>query len=237
MARGFGATLGVGATDKITSVLTTQSTQRSWGIWTYRRLAAPGVLQRMFDRAVDTGANQRLYTASDGSVYVFDVAWSGALGSWNVPSPASGMWHHVLITYDSSSSTNDPMIYIDGAGVTVTRGNTPSGTPTSDSSAIILGNRNSNDRVWDGMLADFGVWDRILASWEVMLLGGTDHYAVSAFPTNLVEYIFMPDVGSPTSTFGAPTVTGTAVQPSPPINYTPTTPPTPWMQSSPILAQ
>jgi hypothetical protein len=172
-------------------------------------------------------------------LYEVDVVWSDATGGWTFPGPSEGAWHHLVVTYDASSTANDPLIYVDGEGVTVARLNSPLGTITPDTSGnLTIGNRvaGSYNRGWDGMLADVAVWNRILAPWEARLLGGTDHVGVNWFPTSLAEYVFMPDVGAPESFLGGPTVTGTAAQPSPPINYVTEALSNPWPQRAPLLA-
>lgn len=72
--------------------------------------------------------------------------WSGGLAAW-VPD-AYGIVGtaraHVMLTYDGGATTNDPVIYLNGAAVAFTETLTPSGTVTSDAAqSLILGEDGS----------------------------------------------------------------------------------------------
>lgn len=79
--------------------------------------------------AVDTSAG----------TLVFGAAWSGTDGTWTVTKPANGL-HHIVVTYAGAATTDDPVVYIDGASVTVTETATPTGTLDSDAAQnLVLG--------------------------------------------------------------------------------------------------
>jgi hypothetical protein len=80
---------------------------------------------------------------------------STSSGAWAAPNGtlAANVWHQVAIVYDKDSSANDPLIYVDGASVTVSELETPSGNMDSDaSSTLVVGNRPALDRAFDGLL-------------------------------------------------------------------------------------
>ena len=110
MARGFGATDGVGSTDKIVSALASSGTLRSYGGWVYLTGAGGGNNGRLL--AKDTSAVlEDLVYADVGGTFTFFRAWSGAAGAnWSITAPATGAWHHLLVTYDGSATGNVPLI-------------------------------------------------------------------------------------------------------------------------------
>ena len=89
-------------------------------------------------------------------VLEFDQAWSGAIGRWKTPTNASlklNKVQTVAISYDGSSTSNDPLMYLDGISQTVTETTAPSGTISSDSGQnLTLGGRgasfDNNSKAW-----------------------------------------------------------------------------------------
>ncbi len=215
MARGFNSTVGAGTTDKITTAESfARATQVSYGIWTYRRAAAG---RRMWDGGDDFAQLDR---ASAGGTYVFfEPDWSGSDAEWAITEPSAGAWHHILVTYDASSTANDPVIYVDGVSVTVTENTAPVGTFTAVACDWSVGNRKLDSaRSWDGYLAEFAIWDGvILTAAEAAALGkGVSPHLIR--PTSL--RVYLPLLRDNTNLKGAaPTVTGTAVQPHPSMIY------------------
>lgn len=83
--------------------------------------------------------------------------WSGATGKWESPSLTVGTlntWYHVLVAYNSSATTNDPLIYVNGVSQTVTETTTPSGTITNDSLKVLkigsIAGKLKDARIYNG---------------------------------------------------------------------------------------
>ncbi|MFZ3031807.1 MAG: LamG domain-containing protein [Candidatus Moraniibacteriota bacterium] len=99
--------------------------------------------------------------------------FSGAAGDWNsaASSLQMGVWQHVAIVYDSGSSTNDPIFYIDGSVSATTEFSTPSGTASSDASqTLTIGNRPAADRAFDGVIDEVRLYNRALSAAEIAAL-------------------------------------------------------------------
>ncbi len=222
MARGFGATYGSGATDQIKSQRASgYPSTSSVHIWTYRNGAGGGNFGRLFQ--CDTnGGTGGLFVYNNGagaSTLAIQAGFSTTAGLWNTTSTLGASWKSFGMTYDGSSTSNNPTAYIDGTKETVgsglTRATGPSGTYGTGDNPLI-GNRGSDDaRAWDGMLAEFALWGAALDDAEFAAL----HNGVSPLdirPGSLLEYI--PLVRANHSyKIAAPTITGTAVQPHPRI--------------------
>jgi len=172
MARGFGATYGVANTDRITLSLTAAATQRSWSIWFHRPAAVSGSIGRLFSKGTTTITEQAYWT-NDANVIEFNGERATTGGGWNIAAPTNNAWHHLLITYDNSSVSNNPIFYLDGTAVSVTEYATPVGAATTNSEAYTLGNRATDlARIFPGHLAEFAVWDSILTAGNATSLAG-----------------------------------------------------------------
>jgi uncharacterized protein (TIGR02145 family) len=81
-------------------------------------------------------------------------------------------WHHVSVTYDYSSSANDPTFYIDGVATSSTEISTPSGTQRTDGAQpLTLGNCSIFSKgAFGGTLDDVRIYNRILTPTEVAQL-------------------------------------------------------------------
>lgn len=97
-------------------------------------------------------------------------------------------WHHIAVTYDSSSDTTEPIVYIDGAALTIGSGLTEllnsSGTAVSDASKdLVFGNTDTAIRDFDGLMCDVRLYDSILSASTIGNLANGYHQA-----TNLVSW-------------------------------------------------
>ncbi len=210
MSRGYGTTLGSGGPDTVTTTLISYSTLRSWSIWAYRRV---DINAEYWNK--DNG-NEALSAALTGPLVrfkrVLTTEWS-----WAYTAPSSAVWTNILVTYDSGNPTTAPIVYYNGVVQTLASNVNGTGTvaDVSDSNPIVIGNRAAADRNFDGMLAEFAVWDRILSASEAGVMA---HYSPLFLPQSLVEYV--PMIRDNTSLKNAaPTIGGTLVQPHPPIIY------------------
>lgn len=211
MARNFTGA----ASDKVATTLGSNSNLRSYSLWTFRSGDGGGNLGRMFQKGTSSSTVNFNNNAGSGS-YDFNRSWTVA-GVWGIARPSANAWHHFLITYDSSSTSNQPVIYLNGVSQTVNIGTTPSGTRTDNAEVYNVGNRgDNNNRNWGGDLAEFAVWDRILTAAEAAALG--QGYSPLFLLSGLVEYIPMVrDLISRKN--AAPTATGTSVSVHPRIIY------------------
>lgn len=172
---GFGATSGTGSTDYINTGKTDHATQRTYTCWLYwdgsSMFGTPG---RIFDKRTSGSEVELLFMVDqgDGSAKVdFSRWWSGGQGSWatnNAPI-LKERWWCIAVSYDASSSSNDPAIYVNGRAVAlVDELLTPSGSVNSNAESYIIGNRaNDTLRAWRGFLVDLRFYDRILTPLDI----------------------------------------------------------------------
>src|ERR1700740_3496969 len=94
-SRGFGSTLGVVATDSVQTAYSTGiSTTISYSFWVLRNSDGGG------------GGIGRIYNQSGSFIlnsigtnsYNYEPTFSTTTGIWSMTRPATGSWHHILIT-------------------------------------------------------------------------------------------------------------------------------------------
>lgn len=218
MARGFA---GGASTDRINFGSVTPTTARTMAIWLYVT-ALDATTRRLHDWAsgADLGDNFQLTSTN----LTCNVGWTSN-GGWNVPVPSTAAWFHFIWTYDGSSDTNDPLFYYDNVSQTVTESAAPSGSLKSGAYTYILGNRSGTDRAWNGRMAHFARWNRVITADERAALAAG--YSPLFFPNGLIRYVPLgrssPEIDQVGGTSG--TVTGATVVDEPRIIY-PTRPTT-----------
>jgi hypothetical protein len=125
-----------------------------------------------------SAAGWALFLNTDGSAF-FRQTFSTTEGAWSTPanSVALGAWLHVAVAYDSSSSANRPVFYINGKLVTTTVRAAPAGSRSSDAASLLtIGNTSTLERTFDGAIDDVRIYNRILTATEIGTL-------VTAMPT------------------------------------------------------
>jgi hypothetical protein len=104
--------------------------------------------------------------------------FSGVSGIWKTTNLdiTAGDIHHVVVTYDSDATVNDPIIYVDSVAVGVDETQTPVGVASSDAgNDMFLGNDTGDTSTFDGHLDEIAIYDAILSPAEV-----STHYAAGA---------------------------------------------------------
>lgn len=110
----------------------------------------------------------RVNFAGNNGWIMFSAGFTTAQGIWAVQSnvlPING-WHHVAVSYDGSSTSNNPVIYVDGVAKSVTRLQSPVGTwiSTGANKLRVLGTTANSV---DGKLENWKIYNRVLSAGEV----------------------------------------------------------------------
>ena len=94
----------------------------------------------------------------------FQQNFSGNSPVWTVTAGITlNKWNHIVVTYDSDATGNNPIIYINGVSQTVTESVVPSGTRVTDvGSDLTVGNNAAGSRTFDGDLDELQLFDSIL---------------------------------------------------------------------------
>ena len=160
----------------------------SWSAWFSVETDGEGSAGTMLCKG--SPSLRTLHDAGGDVTMQFLYTFSGDNGGWTAPTDAVllNKINHIVVTYDSSSPSNSPTIYINGASVTVNEGATPTGSASSDASQdFIIGAQNSSgDQAYDGFIDEVSAWDKELSATEVseifnsgIALDCRDHSAAS----------------------------------------------------------
>ncbi|MGB4833411.1 MAG: LamG domain-containing protein, partial [Candidatus Moraniibacteriota bacterium] len=135
------------------------------GLTTYRGIVGAGVgsFQICSNDGTDCpGTTGRL---------VYYHTFSGTDGKWilGADSVKANEWAHVVVTYDRSSTSNDPQIYVNGVSQSVTELTTPTGTADSEVSFNVSIGYDGYVYAM-GAIDDVRIYNRALSATEVASL-------------------------------------------------------------------
>ncbi len=101
---------------------------------------------------------------------VYYHAFSGTDGKWRLgaDSVLADQWAHVVVTYDRTSTTNDPVVYVNGISQTVTELSAPTGTADSETNDLSIGYDGYVNAA--GQIDDVRLYNRGLSPSEVTQL-------------------------------------------------------------------
>ncbi len=126
-----------------------------------------------------TAGSELLSEADVTGKPVFAQSFTGGSGQWRTTndemSARLNQWVAITVTFDASSASNDPIIYINGSSVAVTEIATPSGAMSDDTgNELTLGNENYPGVGYAynfvGKMKDVRIYDRVLTAAEVTTL-------------------------------------------------------------------
>jgi len=207
MSRGFGATYGVGASDYVqTGLLNSGSDKRSYFIWIYRNGNGGGNLGQVFGKNTigGPGASEIFYYSSADSCYKYDranasnVQTSRTLSNLSGTAGLSGVWIALLLTHDQSSGAlTAPVVWYNGTPNSTSQNIAGFASTSNNTDPYVIGNQAGLNRVWDGFLAHFTIWDNILfGRREAQALTAGVHPMLIA-PANCVCYLPLDGIHSP----------------------------------------
>ncbi|HEX9504004.1 MAG TPA: DUF2341 domain-containing protein, partial [Patescibacteria group bacterium] len=152
------AQFGTLSTDKITTGYTAHNLTRTYEAWTYQTGNGGGLGGRVFDKRTTSPQVELIYQDNGTNTLQYNRDWSTTQGAWSIPRPSLNAWHHVVVTYDGNSLSNNPVIYLDGVSQTITTITAPVGTLSTNTDPYVIGNRgNDNARNWLGNLDEFRI--------------------------------------------------------------------------------
>lgn len=198
MSRGFGPTLGTGTNiDLITSQSVAGTlAQRSYSMWVY--VNGKGGVNFGIFFIQGTSGNDFLQCNNSTGNLVFKSRFTTVTGQWVFNCAAQGNWQHIGITYDASSTSNIPTVYINGVATSVTLETSPVGTNNPVASSFYVGlNPPSNNGYFDGMQSDFAFWNGVILNAGAMaaLSRGVSPLSIGPFGPSL--YLPLDGVNNP----------------------------------------
>jgi hypothetical protein len=164
--------------------------QFTYSVWV-KRLSSTSFAP-LFSRSVDLGTGRRgnfLIINSAGTLH-FESYKTPTDGEWEATAAVTTLnqWVHVLLEYDNTTDTANPVMYVDNVSATVTETQTPSGTSDDDSDCPLVFFNLSPDplapeqkyyysTIYNIAIKDARIYNRILSSSErAALTAGEDDY-------------------------------------------------------------
>ncbi len=116
--------------------------------------------------------NSFIGCSSTNNKLAFAQNFSTTNATWRtVNNITLGTWQHVAVTYDASSSSNDPIFYINGVPAGTYEYQAPVGTFLTDAAdSLCVGNSSTSTRSFDGTLDEVRVYNRVLSASEIQSL-------------------------------------------------------------------
>lgn len=167
MARSFD-----GTNDNLTSadnaVSGINATLKTFSAWMYKT-AQPAAAECWWVVCTaitqpDTAKMGCAVPAAAGYKLRFNVQLNIAAGIWTSPDISLNARHHVAVTYDRGATTNDPVMYVDGASVTVTETQAPLGTFETGDDTQRFGENSSAGQDYAGLLQHCVLVPNLLAN-------------------------------------------------------------------------
>lgn len=219
--RGYGATIGAGATDRTTTSAVDHTAVRSVLFFANRRGNGGGNLGRVFERAGSPSPQDVFFNANSGARLEHQRDFAGGRATLNLPAlgVSETVWTRIAYVEDHSGGYALPSIYIDGAADTVSQAAWSTGAPETDASAYYIGNRGDFNRHWDGGLGEFwilhGAIDAAFAAADAVQISAPESF-VEAGDTEGVPDDALANVGAGTLALaGKPALAGAGASVTP----------------------
>jgi hypothetical protein len=143
------------------------------------------------------GANGGVYkeaTAAHGNARILFTRGGATAGTWRTGYVVGfGAWVNVLITFDQTLVTNDPIIYIAGASSAITEVSTPV-LPYTDEALLdfAVGSLAADGyNSADGLLQNLAIYNRIVSSTEIATIqNGGVRLPFASYPQNGLKFFF-----------------------------------------------
>jgi|GEM_PF-1292370 len=173
MAKFNGEATGGGIIQYLTAKNQQDQTKFSWLFLYSRHATGGGNTSPKYFMLVDSGSGTagKYLSEDSGTAMQIDILWSGGDALWDYAFPAVDQVVIDIITYDGSSTSNNPSVYRNGLPLSVTTVAAPLGTiQTGDDTTLALGNHPAQSRTMNGKIGMFCMWNRILSSSEIVTL-------------------------------------------------------------------
>ena len=125
----------------------------TFGCWIYPETLGESGDGRLIDNGkflVYLNNDNRISISNNGITVRYSTANSITLNTWQ----------HILVA--RNGTTGVPILYVNGIGQTITA----AGAPVAGSTNTFIGNNLANNRTFDGDIAQFRIWNRILTTSE-----------------------------------------------------------------------
>ena len=162
---------GTGTSDLYTTAAFAPGSSYSISYWSWNNQTA-GSPVTMSTSGNNT--NFLIYQNSSATTTTIQQVFSGARGSWHITTQPNGSWAHNCITYNGTSTANNPIWYVNGTSQSITVEQAPTGTISESSQVLAAGGwSGSTSQEYSGKLSEVAFWNNtILTASECNALSG-----------------------------------------------------------------
>jgi hypothetical protein len=160
---------------RLPRVSASRVTERTFAAWINADLM-DGVRSIIAPHADTGGVTMFLSDDGVGRLWFYSDRYPSP-GTWrsNTTAITTGSWFHVVVCYNHSSATNDPIMYINGIPQTIIEDTAPSGTLNVElGTHVVIGNTKTVTidyaEGFDGKIYDPRIYDRIITAAEAVTL-------------------------------------------------------------------
>ena len=135
-------------------------------------------------------------------------------GSWTSTSALTAdLWFHVAISYNASSASNNPTIYLNGVEDTFVEGVSPVGTRVSDSGTnLFIGQTSANGNHFDGTLDEIKLYSTALTQSEIEALALDPNSSITRITGGDITTGTLSAISADLGTITAGTVTSATIR-------------------------
>jgi len=144
--------------------------------WIYPRSYGDFDAGRILDKSSASSQGWTL-RFNGGRLLRFWTKFTGGSVNWYGPSINLREWQHIVVTYDHTSPSNQPIFYLNGIATSSTAGSS-SGTYLTDASYPFI--ISGNSPYYDGIQDDVRIYNRILTPAEIKQLYGLGQVKISS---------------------------------------------------------
>jgi len=165
--------------------------QMSFAAWIYKTDGTSGTTTR--DRIIDFADTDIGFWTDADEKLNFNVKWgAGTSYTWSTANSVIPLstWTHVAVTYDANSTSNNPVVYVNGA--VVAWASSPSSRTgayygiigAGDSDDCLIGDSTSGTGPFKGNIADVAVWNTPVSAADIKTI-----YSATAMPAKTTALI------------------------------------------------
>lgn len=166
-----------GATNDRAAFSMPSATAYTYSAW-IRLDAEGGVSGGRFPRVIETPAGAVILRrdanapSTYGAIGFFGVRSGGSNGEWNTAAGlvALNTWYHLAVSYDATTTTNIPAIYLNGVRRNLSTVFNPGGNAVQTTGPAWIGNRSDGLRPFAGRIDHVRLYSRALTEAEVAAL-------------------------------------------------------------------
>ncbi len=140
-------------------------------LWVYPISDTNNNSPRMLSKSETNTAANGAFNLNDegGNLNLYANRWATTAGDFQLVTTIIPLktWTHIAVTYDYGSTSNVPVMYINGTSRAVTVTTAPAGTRGSETEALNIGSNTAATRAFNGSIDDVRLYNRALSAQEV----------------------------------------------------------------------